>query len=62
MKGPANLLNNAPKKPSYWIILDICVADNFISVYILLSNAFVILVVCLVVNNNSWGKLFPLKI
>ena len=35
---------------------------NFISVDILFSIAFLNLVACLVVNNNSQGKLFPLNI
>ena len=40
INGPANLLNNELKSPPDWIILDICVLDNFISVDILFSNAF----------------------
>ena len=35
---------------------------NFISVDILFSNAVFSLTFCLVVNNNSWGKLFPSNI
>ena len=37
---PADLLNNEPKNRLNWIILDIWALDNFISVYILFSNAF----------------------
>ena len=62
INGPANLLNNEPESPPEWIILDIWALHNFISVDILFSVAFPYLVVCLVVNNNSWGKLFPLNI
>ena len=50
---PANLLNNEPKNPPDWIILDIWVLDNFISVDIIFSIALLNLVVCFVVKNNS---------
>ena len=62
INGPANLHNIEPKNPSDWIILDIWALGNFISVGILFSIAFLYLVVCLFVNNNSWGKLFPVSI
>ena len=62
INGPANLLNNKPKNHPGWIILDICALDNFKSVDILFLNAFLNLVVCLVLSNNSWGKLFPWNI
>ena len=58
INGPANLLNNESKDPTDWIILDIWASHNFISVDILLSITFLDLAVCLVENNNSWGKLF----
>ena len=60
--GPANLLSNEPKNPPDWIILDIYVLGRSISVDILFSNAFVNFIFCLVVNNNSCVKLFPLNI
>ena len=60
--GPANLLSNKPKNPPDWIILDIYVLDRFISVDILFSNTFLNFVFCLVVNNNSCVKWFPLNI
>ena len=56
----AILLNSVRKKPLNGIILDICVLDDFISVGMLFSNAFFNFAFCFVVNNNSWGKLFPL--
>ena len=58
INGPANLLNNEPKNRLDWIILGTYILDNFISVDILFSIAFLNLVVCLAVNNNSWGNFF----
>ena len=46
--GPSNL----PKKPPDWIILLICALENFISVDVLLLNAFLIFVFCLAVSNK----------
>ena len=40
INGTGILLNNELKKPSGWIILDICILDNFISAEKLFSNAF----------------------
>ena len=60
--GPANLLNNDAKNPPDWIILEIWALESFKSVDILLLKAFLTFVFCLVVNNNSCGKLFPLNI
>ena len=60
--GPANLLNNDAKNPPDWIILEIWALESFESVDILLFKAFLNFVFCLVVNNNSWGKLFSLNI
>ena len=54
LKGPANLLDNEPKNYPDLIILDIWASDNFISADMLFSIAFLNLIVCLVVNNNSW--------
>ena len=59
---PANLLNNEPKNPPDWVILDIWALESFILIDILFSNAFLNFVFCLVVYDNSWGKLFPLNI
>ena len=53
INGPANLLNNLPKKPPDCINFFICALLNFISVAKLLLIAFLSLVFCLVVNNNS---------
>ena len=61
INGPANLLNNLPKNPPDCIIFFICALLNFISVAQLLLRAFVNLVFCLVVNNNSCGVSFLLK-
>ena len=47
-KGPSNL----PKNPPDWIILLICVLESFILVDVLLLDAFLIFVFCLVVSNN----------
>ena len=58
INGPAVLLNNEPKNHPDWISLDIWPLDNFILVDILFSIAFLNFVFFLVVNNNSWGKLF----
>ena len=52
------LLNNEPKDPPDWLILDIWVLENFISVEILFSSAFHSLFFGIVVNNNSWGNFF----
>ena len=41
---PTNLLNNEPKNPPDWIILDICVLDNFRSADMLFSKTFLSLV------------------
>ena len=53
VNGPANLLNSLLKNPPDYIIFFICALLNFISVAILLLIAFLSLVFCLVVNNNS---------
>ena len=47
-KAPSNL----PKNPPDWIILLICVLESFILVDVLLLDAFLIFVFCLVVSNN----------
>ena len=47
------LANQEPKDSPYWFISDIWALLSFISVEILLAMAFLILVVCLVVRNNS---------
>ena len=62
INGLAILLNNDPKNPPDWIILEIWALESFKSVDILLLKAFFSFVFCLVVNNNSCGKLFPLNI
>ena len=61
INGPANLLNNLPKNPPDYIIFFICALLNFISVAELLLRAFLNLVFCLVVNNNSCGVSFLLN-
>ena len=55
INGPANLVNDLPKNPPDCIIFFICALLNFISVAELLLRAFLNLVFCLVVNNNSCG-------
>ena len=62
INGPANLLYNLPKNPPDCIIFFICALLNFISVAELLVTAFLNLVFCLVVNNNSCGVSFFIKI
>ena len=62
INGPANLLNNVPKNPHDCINFFICALLNFKSVAILLFIAFLNLVLCLVVNNNSCGSSSLLKI
>ena len=42
-----------PKDPPYWVVLDIWALLGFISIDILLAKTFFILVVCLVVRNDS---------
>ena len=59
---PANLLNNDPKNPPDWIILEIWALGSFKSVDILLLNTFISFVFYLVVNSNSCGRLFPSSI
>ena len=59
INAPANLLNNDPKKPPDQIILEIWALESFMSVNILLLNAFLSFIFCLVVSNNSWGRSFP---
>ena len=56
INGPDNLLNNLPKNPPDCIIFFKCALLNFISVAKLLLIAFLNLVLCLVVNNNSCGS------
>ena len=41
---PANLLNSDPKFPPDWIILEVWALESFISVEILLLNAFLTIV------------------
>ena len=60
--GPATRLNNLPKNPLDWIILNNRALDNFISVDISFSNAFFNFVFRLVLSDNLWGKLFLLNI
>ena len=62
ISGPASLLNNDPKNPPDWIILEIWALESFMSIDILLLNAFLSFAFCLVVNNNSWGRSFSLNI
>ena len=62
INGPANLLDKDPKNPPGWIILEFCALESFKSVDVLLLKAFLQFVFCLVVNNNSCGKLFPFNI
>ena len=42
INGPANLLNNDPKNPLYWIFLEIWALENLLYqlTYIVLLNAF----------------------
>ena len=61
INGPANLLNNLPKNPPDCLIFFTCALLNFISVAELLLRAFLNLVFCLVVNNNSCGRSSLLK-
>ena len=53
INGSATLLYNLLKNPPDCINFFICVLLNFKSVAILLFIAFLNLVLCLVVNNNS---------
>ena len=48
--------NQEPKDPTDWIILGVWDLLSFITVDILLANAVLVLVVCLVVSNNSHGN------
>ena len=48
--------NQEPRDTPDSIILDVWVLPSFISVYILLTKVFLILVVFLVVRNNSCGN------
>ena len=53
------LPNREPKDPPEWIVLDIWAYIDiwsFKSVDILLAKTFLMLVVCLVVRNNSCGR------
>ena len=62
INGLANLLNNNPRNPPHWIILEICALESFKSVDILLLNVFLNFGFCFVVSNNSCGKLFQSSI
>ena len=62
INGPAKLLNKDPKNPPDWIILLIYALENYKPADILLFKAFLNFVFCLLVNNNSCGKLFPWSI
>ena len=53
INGPANLLNNLPKNPPDCITFFICALLNFISDAKVLLIAFLSLVFCLLLNNNS---------
>ena len=55
------LPNQEPKDRPDWDILDIGASLRFISVEMLLTKAFLILVVCLVVRNSSCGNIPSLK-
>ena len=59
---PVNLLTNDPKSLADWIIFKIWALKSSKSVDTLLLNAFLSFAFCLVVSNNSWGKLFPSNI
>ena len=48
-----NLFNQKPRNPADCIVLHISAILSFISVDILLAKAFLILVVCFVVRNNT---------
>ena len=52
INGPANLLNNDPKNPPDCITLEIRASETFMSVNILLLNAFLSYVFYLVIKNN----------
>ena len=43
INGPANLVNNDPKSPLDWIILEICALESFKSLDVLLLNKFLVL-------------------
>ena len=62
INGPANLLNNDPKNPPDWTFLEMWALESVKSVDALLLNAFLSFVFYLVVNNSSWGRLFPSNI
>ena len=62
INGPDNLLNNDPKNPPDWIILEIWALKSFKSVHKLLLKAFLSFVFCIAVNNNSCGKSFSTNI
>ena len=62
INGPANLLNNDPKNPPDWIMLDIWTLESCISVDMLFSNAFLNFLFRLTVSNNSWGESFPAEV
>ena len=62
INGAANLLNEEPKNPPDWLILEIWALESYNSFGILLLKAFLSFAFCLVVNNNSCGKSFPLNI
>ena len=55
--GPSNL----PRNPPYCIVLDNWVFDNLISVNELFAKALRIFTTCLLVSNNSWGKIVSLS-
>ena len=61
INGSAILINNEPKNPRDWIILDIWTLENSISAEILFLNAYLNFFFCFVVDYNSWIKLLPLK-
>ena len=55
--GPSNL----PRNPPDWIVLDNRLFDNLISVDELFAKVLRIFATCLLVSNNSWGKLVSLS-
>ena len=59
INGPTNL--KIPKNLADWIVLEIWSLDILISVDLLLLNAFLIFILCLIVSTNSWGRSFLSK-
>ena len=58
INGPANLLNNDPKNPSDWTILEMWALESFISIDLLLLNALNVLLSVMIHETDYFHQTF----